>query len=358
MFETCSDKLNEGVELAAYSWDGLESLFKRKGSSRVVVPIMSIHTNPKIYKDFVDCAENDDELILPPLPKEALLNYDLGDIRKQFLYDGHFDGLTFIDLDRDVEAKDKHIALEKKPVVIGNNDPFEEHGYHLPMDSDNIRARGLVYALKDSELGEDILTIPSLSYAFTGPYERGFCGTIKLEFETQKKLLMNYLRDVVEEVKPDKVIVITSHAHPNHLGAVQDAIDTLRETYRNTEFTKIFDFSLLSGLKMKNGEPFIIRGHASRNETSSIMAYLKTQGREKLCDLSRIVDGDEPNKVYRARNKAMSPMDYNRMGKTGVNGFGDNHPKYSSVEYGEEYNKTMLERAKRYILTGDETLLG
>lgn len=343
MFETLSNKLNQGNELAAYSWNGLEKLGKKGNLKKVLLPVMSVHTDPSVYYGFVLSCE---EFMLPPLPKESLRGvYEINEekIKEEFLRDKYFGDIEIIDLDKGAESSQKYKDLKKSKIILGNNDPFEEHGFHLPMDSDNIRSRGLIRGL-EREL-EGVISVPSISYAFTEPYERGFYGTIKIEFETQKYLILNYFSYLVEEIKPEKVVIITSHASPTHLAAIQDGINTLRERYGNSGFMKIFDFSLLKGKNMKNGKPFVIVGHASKCETSSILAYLNEIERTGLCDLEKAKGG----KVNRFRNIGTSLKDYNRKEESGVNGWGENDPKLSSFEAGKEYNQTMLSEAKRII---------
>jgi creatinine amidohydrolase/Fe(II)-dependent formamide hydrolase-like protein len=344
MYETVSESLNEGNELAAYSWSGMKGI----SLHAPVIPIMSVYSDPAGYLDFVSGHRG---FVLPPIPREALERKGLSRIKRQI------DERDY----SDVQSMDLDYAEVAPPpsgsIVVGSVDPFEEHAHHLSMDADNNRARGLVRLLaQHCDVGH-IFPVPSISYAFTGPYERGFRGNIRIGYETEKSMIEKLYSTLIHDLRPDRVLIITSHAHPTHLQAMQDAVDTLRERFPRVRVAKEFDFNCLKSRRMKSGEVFEIRGHASRCETSAVWAYMNMFGREGLLDMDEVLDDDEANRVDRINHVGASPEDYDRTGKTGANGYGPNSPHLANLEEGREYVDVMFEQTKRFLETWDPSFI-
>ena len=337
MFEPLSKKVNaESKEIVTYSWNMLpEDL-----GDCVVVPLVC-STERETYDDFV---RNSERYILPPLPSKAVnkRRYVLDEFRLQV---ERFYGKTYFAV---LNGKE---VYRKGDIIITNCDPVEEHGYHLPLASDDLRGRNLCRVIaEDDDVGESILQIPSLSYGYTGKQEQTKRGTIGIEFETLRDMLVNYLSHWVEVADPSAVFVFTAHAHPGHLLAIDEALERLDDDFHGVEFYRVFDFDLLNLVNERLGEKrYFTPGHASRNETMVLMGYDKLFGTEYV-DKNRLC-GD---RIIRPRFRRLGIKNSKEIYAdwNGVNGFGENRPELAEEKDGLEWIDVMKREAKKLILNG------
>ncbi len=318
MFEASSNHINTGTELAAYSWRGLRDLKPKS----IEIPIMSCWSYPDIYYEYVR-DKNNGVYNLPPVPKEAFSGDE--ELKREFLkrVEKKYGKADFIEVD------DKLIPNVKPDIIFGNFGVVEEHGLHLPLDSDNIR----IYGLIDWLYFGNTLVVPSLSYGITGPYEYDFPGTINLESEILGKMARNYIGEISGAFPDSRILFLTAHGGPDHLETIENAVKDSGKS--NILFR--FDFRLLDENK------FHIRGHSSRNETSVIMFY-----RPYMVNLKN-AKGGRVDRDYYDRRGYMGHV--NIRNRSGVNGCGENHPKLSTQEFGREYVKAMVEEIEKLMET-------
>jgi len=338
MFETQTQRINKGVELAAYSWPGYRELLTSGKAKEVHVPVMSCWCTSDAYYEYVShISEKDDgTYILPPVPGEVFkkpyhLNNFKGIIEKKY------PNVSMVLLDG------KDIESGKPDAILGTFGVVEEHGYHLPLDSDNIRIYGLSKRIieKFGESG-NIITVPSLSYGVTGQYEWCFPGTLNTGPEILHKMARNYINEINSAFPDARILFLTAHAHPDHLGVepVVDEFDPERILFR-------FDFDLIDKELTKTSE-LEIRGHSAKGETSVIMCYNpEWVDPDQDNIVGGRVDREKWDKIPYSLN--CNPDDFTLEEQSGANGWDDNKPIHSSTEYGERFISEMLKGIEELI---------
>jgi creatinine amidohydrolase/Fe(II)-dependent formamide hydrolase-like protein len=323
MFETVSRDINEGTELAAYSWRGLRELRPKS----IELPVMSCWLDPEAYYDYVR-GKGGGVYNLPPVPEEAFRSgsvYDRG-LERAFLdaVEHKYGKVRVVDDFDGPEVDD-----EKHEFVLSNFGVIEEHGFHLPLDSDNIMIYGLIRKVLGKgfidKLGRHI-QMPSLSYGVTGPYEMDFPGTINLGPEILKRMSRNYISEIAGSLKDSSILLLTAHNDPVHRGAIESVVD---EFMGGHSIGLVFDFGLLNPREFKTG------GHAGRNETSVIMNYMPG-----VVDMNQARGGKVNREFFDERGYVDNANIGNR---SGVNGYGSNHPKLSTPGFGKRYVDGMVD---------------
>ena len=337
-------------ELVTFSHDSLPKEFGRY----VAIPVMESSLDMSGYHDFV-ISESDENghFVLPAVPKEALTGRKKlsSDFKQQV---ERFYGKVKLEPARGRESDRK----ASYSVVIFNCDPVEGHGYHLPLASDDLRGRDLCRVLaQDKDLREDIVHAPSISYGYTESPERSKRGTIGLEIETLRDMIVNYGSHLSEAYNPQRMLVFTSHASPGHTIAIKDALKELDSDFKDTEFYSVFDFDLLNALNARlKTQKYFTPGHASRNETMVLLAYDRMFG-TAFVDVDRIKADRITRPRFRIYGQESSGEAYK--GWIEVNGFGSNDPELikddpeKAVQEGNEWISVMKGEAKRLILEGE-----
>lgn len=114
-------------------------------------------------------------------------------------------------------------AAARKPVVIQPIGATEQHGYHLPLNTDNF----IVSRLCDAAgrlAPEDVLILPVIPYAFNA-HHMDFPGVVAIEWDH----VINYLLDVVASVTAhgfDRLILISGHGvNPPYLAVAANEVN-------------------------------------------------------------------------------------------------------------------------------------
>jgi creatinine amidohydrolase/Fe(II)-dependent formamide hydrolase-like protein len=300
MFETLSQRLNEGSEVAAYSWKGLKDLKPKS----VELPVISCWLKPEVYYDYV--RGNDSGVFnLPPVPEEAFIGargHDRG-LEREFLETVR---KKYGDVIMVGDFKGDEIEDTGYDLVLGNFGVIEEHGHHLPLDSDNIRIYGLIgeflgkYAVRESLMCHQA---PSLSYGVADPYWMDFPGTIN--------------------TGDSHILFLTAHNIDLHRKTIERVVGK----FKGYSIKFAFDFGLL------DPKGFEIGGHASRNETSVIMYY-----RPGMVDMSKAVEGKVDRGYFNERGYVEGAESVG----SGVDGYDDNSPRLSTPGFGEKYVDAMV----------------
>lgn len=79
-----------------------------------------------------------------------------------------------------------------QPTVIVPVGSLEQHGPHLPLDTDTLIAAAVAESLGSRASG-DVVVAPALAYGASGEHE-GFAGTISLGHEALERILVEYGR--------------------------------------------------------------------------------------------------------------------------------------------------------------------
>ncbi len=107
------------------------------------------------------------------------------------------------------------------PVVVIPVGSTEQHGPHLPLDTDTRIATAVAAAV--AEVTADALLAPALSYGASGEHE-GFPGTISIGAEALARVLLEFGRSAVNWAS--RLIFVNGHG--GNVGALGSAVSRLR----------------------------------------------------------------------------------------------------------------------------------
>lgn len=100
----------------------------------------------------------------------------------------------------------------------------EQHGPHLPVDTDAVIATAVAHRVADALPGLDVVVAPPLSYGASGEHE-GFAGTISLGTPALRQVLVEMVRSV--QTWADWVVLVNGHG--GNATAVVSAVCQLRD---------------------------------------------------------------------------------------------------------------------------------
>ncbi len=161
-------------------------------------------------------------------------------------------------------------ALDRsRAVAIVPLGATEAHGPHLPLSTDVIivEAMARVGAERLSARGVTAVVLPTVALT-PAPFAAAFPGTIGVRPAT----LVALLEDVADALAAQgftRMVVASAHLDPEHLGAVAEAVETIRADGMRVAFPNL----ARKPWSQRLGEEFQTGAcHAGRFETSIVMA--------------------------------------------------------------------------------------
>jgi creatinine amidohydrolase len=100
-------------------------------------------------------------------------------------------------------------ALRQRAVVVLPVGAIEQHGPHLPVDTDTNSVTEIAVRVAESLAEPRVLVLPTIAYGLS-PHHMGFVGTITLRFDT----LVAVVRDVCRSVHAHgfrKLVILNGH---------------------------------------------------------------------------------------------------------------------------------------------------
>jgi creatinine amidohydrolase len=225
----------------------------------------------------------------------------------------------------------KILEKNEKTVIILPIGAVEEHGAHLPLNTDSLQPEFITERVV-SELREesiDILIAPPIRYGICNA-TRNFAGTISLSFDTFRA----FIQEVLEELGRHGVkhiVVLSGHAGRVHMAALRVAGEAVLEKYPDIKLMLLSDYDII--YKYIDEKFPAWDGHAGSVETSRIMAIKPDLVKEEG-ELSRV--GLPPFMILR------SPEKYFPSGVMG-------DPTAASREQGVEWNDLVVDELKKLI---------
>lgn len=218
------------------------------------------------------------------------------------------------------------VIKNEKPVVILPVGSFEQHGPHLPVNTDTDIGWAIVQAAVERASSSCLLLPPV--WAGISAHHLGFCGTIAIRHATLNRLVKDILHSLSEH-GVDKAILLNSH------GGNQATLQTVIEetaAERKIEAILITYWNLVSAAVAENRRS--ARGgisHACELETS-LKLYLKPGEVKK----ERFADHTLPGNEYFspemfAANKVSYPKPFDRLSAQGHIG----NPTVATAEFGK-----------------------
>jgi creatinine amidohydrolase len=99
-------------------------------------------------------------------------------------------------------------AVERRAVVMLPVGDVEDHGYHLPLDVDNLCAGSLCETVAE-RMGGEALVLPTQSYGYD-PHHLDFPGTISISMQN----FLNFMTDITNSVAHHgfrRIVIVNGH---------------------------------------------------------------------------------------------------------------------------------------------------
>jgi len=221
-------------------------------------------------------------------------------------------------------------TLQRIKTVILPFGSLEEHGFHLPLDTDTTVAWEIARRAAEKR---GVLVLPPISYGVCRTTNE-FPGTITLSLETTMKIVEEILEGIIDQ-GAEKVILLTGHWGKSHIVALREAAVKIKRRYPLVEillipYPELADREARSVLETEKEEI----GHAGEFETS-IMLVL----RPSLVKMEK-AEGESPHfPTFATITSGRKWM------KTGVMG----EPKSATREKGEILLSRIVENLARLI---------
>lgn len=150
------------------------------------------------------------------------------------------------------------------PTVIVPLGSTEQHGRHLPLDTDTQVARAVAENLAERSArgGGEVLVAPAIAYGSSGEHQ-DFAGTISIGQEALALLLVEFGRSAC--VWARRIVFVNGHG--GNTDALIKAVLQLRDEGRDAAWLPC---SVAPGVRGRDGAPLPRDAHAGRAETSLI----------------------------------------------------------------------------------------
>lgn len=155
-------------------------------------------------------------------------------------------------------------ALDPKPPLLVPVGIVEEHGPHLPLDTDSIQAVATCEAVSDAT---GALVAPLLAYGNCSS-TRNFPGSFSLRFDTLRDVARDLLADAARH-GCGTVAFVSGHAGGAHMRALKLAAEEHVERHPDPRVFVLCDYELLSDFASTFPR---WDGHAGAMETSRMLA--------------------------------------------------------------------------------------
>ena len=159
-------------------------------------------------------------------------------------------------------------AIDEADFAVLPTGSVEQHGPHLPVSTDTLRADHLTAELVDAadEFDLDLLRLPTLPYGQSEHHMR-FPGTVTLSTETYVDVIREIGESMVEH-GADRLLIVNCHGgNREPLSVAADRLG--RDTDLTVHFVHWTDFAR-EDLEEAFGEEW---GHAGDHETSFVELY-------------------------------------------------------------------------------------
>ena len=150
----------------------------------------------------------------------------------------------------------------RRPVVLVPLGSTEQHGPHLPLDTDTTVASVVAaeLAVRLAADGTDAVVAPAIAYGASGEHQ-GFPGTVSIGTEALAFLLLEYGRSACSWA--ERVVFVNGHG--GNVAALTASVPVLVHEARDVAW-----LPCVPALEPSTGVP--IDAHAGRSETSILLA--------------------------------------------------------------------------------------
>lgn len=232
---------------------------------------------------------------------------------------------------------------KEKSIVFVVMAPIEEHGWHLPLATDLIEGEhwskeAMTYIEKTSDA--TCFYLPSFPIASASVNE--FYGSIHFTMRTTYEVAYGIL-DSLRCMGFRNIIIIASHADPQHLIAVEKAVRKINKKHSKCALAPMGQIFMGESVKLPCELELFEKQHADDYhagwvETSSLLAMGKDYVRDGYKDL--------PDSVITDRDMISRKKQLEAMGEYGYLGA----PRLASEELGKQLNDNCIESIADAVL--------
>ena len=236
-------------------------------------------------------------------------------------------------------------SLTGNEVIIVPLGAFEQHGPHLPLDTDTRTASklGELAVQAAAEKGVQAYVTPTI-WTGVSPYHMDFCGTITISAETLTALIVDVCRSLSKHGF-SRIFLLNSHG--GNVGAMRVAMQKLFYEYGGRVVSSShWDFSVEFMREWRDsGLGGII--HACEMETS-LMQYLYPEAvrDDKIKDHVWFPAGGYFSGDLTVGGKVITCFEQNEITKSGVMGA----PSLASAEKGRELTNHLVEKISDFLV--------
>jgi creatinine amidohydrolase len=221
-------------------------------------------------------------------------------------------------------------AAKDGKVVIIPCGSIEEHGDHLPLNTDSLQAEYVALGVAKKT---GCLVAPPLRYGLCNS-TRNFPGTITITFDSLRSIMTDILEDFIRNGFK-RLLIITGHAGGSHMTAIRLAAKAVIVKHMNeADRPRImvcsdYDFAFdLRGIEFDDRD-----SHAGTIETSRVMAIrsdlIKGKGAPNFPNLPRFEVVPDPERCF----------------PSGVMG----DPTVASSEKGQKINEYVIDQIAKLV---------
>lgn len=193
----------------------------------------------------------------------------------------------------DLSTKEFEKLVDDDTVVILPLGVIEEHGEHLPLNTDSLQGE---YIAEELAKKTGALVAPPIRYGVCNT-TKNFPGTISIEFDTLRSLIQDVLFEFARNgIK--NIVIVSGHAGSSHLAAVRLAAKEVVDEEK-VKMLALSDYEIIYNAGIaEEGE-----GHSGWIETSRIMAIrpdlIKGKGKKGVNKIPKYMVLRHPEKYWK-----------------------------------------------------------
>ena len=227
-------------------------------------------------------------------------------------------------------------AVKRKKVVLIPFGTIEDHGFHLPVDTDILIASTICE--RTAELfAEEIIVMPPVSYGYS-PHHIDFPGTVTITWDTLVKYLLDICKSLIYHGFK-KILIVNGHGSNQPIGDLAARLAVIEGTDIHCAFISWWELSSVQKLFNEIRETKIV-AHAGELETSLYLAInpdnvnMKEAEADMSCSISphfwSDLTGRKPEKNFK------NPVHMTEFWSTVTNNGVKGDPTKASREKGEK----------------------
>ena len=232
----------------------------------------------------------------------------------------------------EISSEDFMNAVDESAVVILPVGAVEEHGWHLPLNTDTIQPKSVAedVANRLEKEGYTILIAPTINYGNCRS-TANFPGTISISTDSLQSMVFDILTEFMRHgIK--NIVVLSGHAGRNHMAALRIAAESALEV-GNAKIMVLSDYDI--AYKDLGKTVPADDGHAGMLETSRVMAI-----RPELVKPDRTRGDSHPKfPPYRVLRNAEKYFPTGYMG----------YPDRATAELGKKSNESIAQQLTEMI---------